>query len=76
MIHMKSPIEPIVPWNPVDWLDDISLREAFKHWFPECLAHPRNDKPRAVAALTVVRLRKFHGVHVWWTLNFEDYLEY
>ncbi|KAK0507430.1 hypothetical protein JMJ35_009953 [Cladonia borealis] len=76
MIHMESPIGPILPYTPVDWLDDMSLREAFEFWFPKCRPSSHYDKPRLASALTLVKLRKLHGVHVWWTSNLKDHLEY
>ena len=75
-IHMKSSVGPTEPMTPVVWLDDVSLREAFKLWFPKCHAPSRNDKPRVASELTVVNLRKLHGVDVLWTPNLKDHLEY
>ena len=76
MIHMESPIGPIVPRTPLVWLDDMSLTEAFKLWFPKCLAPSRIDKPRVASELTVVNLRKLRGMKVSWTPNLKDHLEY
>ncbi len=75
-IHVQSSVGPILPRTPLIWLDDMSLREAFKLWFPKCLAPSREDKPRVSSELTVVNLRKLHGVDVWWTPNLKDHLEY
>ncbi len=76
IVHMESSVGPIEFMTPVTWLDDKSLREAFKPWFPKCLAPSRNDKPRVASELTVVHLRKLHGVHVLWTPNLKDHLKY
>ena len=75
-IHMKPSVGPTEPMTPGVWLDDVSLREAFKLWFPKCLDPSRHDKPRVASELTVVNLRKLHGVDVLWTPNLKDHLEY
>ena len=76
MIHMESSVGPIVPQTPLIWQDDISLREAFKLWFPKCRPPSRENTHRVARELTVVNLRKLHGVDVWWTPNLKDHLEY
>ena len=76
MIHMESPIGPTVPSTPLIWTDDMPLTEAFKLWFPKCLAPSRKDKASVASELTVVNLRKLRGVDVLWTPNLKDHLEY
>ena len=76
IIHLKSSVGPTVPMTPLIWLDDMSLREAFKLWFPKCLPPSHNDKPRIASGLIVVNLRKLHGIDVLWTPNLKDHLEY
>ena len=58
------------------WLDDMSLKEAFKCWFPKRIAPSRDDKLRVASEISVVNLRKLHGVHVSWTPNLKDHLDY
>ena len=76
MIHMKSSVGPIMSRTPLKWLDDMSLKEAFKLWFRKCLAPSCESKHRIASELTVVNLRKLHGVKVFWTPNLKDHLEY
>ena len=75
-IHIQSSVGPIQPRTPLMWLDDMSLKEAFKCWFPKRIAPSRDDKLRVASEISVVNLRKLHGVHVSWTPNLKDHLDY
>ena len=76
MIHMDSPVGPMDQQTPLMWQANISLQRAFKLWFPECRPPSRENTHRVVRELTVVNLRRLHGVDVLWTPNLKDHLEY
>ena len=54
----------------------MPLTEAFKLWFPKCRAPSLMDKPLLASELTVVNLRKLHGVNVKWIPTLGDHPKY